>query len=180
MIEFIPMRADFVNGKFENQQYLPYVLETFHKYKNLLTDDYYPENNFEMLSQLIAEINELYPWFLLCLYDKKPAGAAWVSHWHGNDKKIHSCQIQCFVEKKYWGRKAIEMGNELLKLLFEDYQIERVQMEVPEFNIKAIAFVQRLGFVREGIVRCATFKKNKPLNHILFSKLRGEHLNGKK
>ncbi len=180
MIKFIPIRADFENGKFENQQYLPYILETFYKYKGILTDDYYPENNFELLSQVIAEINDLYPWFLLCLYEGKPAGAAWVSHWHGSEKKIHSCQIQCFVDKQYWGRKAVEMADTFLKLLFENYKIERIQMEVPEHNARARAFVEKLGFVKEGTIRCATLKNNKPLNHILFSKLKGEHIYGKK
>lgn len=185
MFKFLPVIADINQGKFENQQFLPFILTLFDKYKNVLIDDYYPKDSSQLISYLINQINELYPWFLICLIDDKPIGTVWVSHWHGGivesgKFKYHSCQIHSYIDKKYWGKTTNFITNEFLNILFDSYDIERVQMEIPQYNHKAQAFAKKMGFTQEGIVRCATIKDGKPINHILFSKLKGEHLNGKK
>lgn len=180
MIKFLPVLADKSNGRFENQHYLPFILNLFSRYKNVLVDDYYPEDTFDLISFIIDEVNQLYPWFLVVFSDDIPAGVIWISHWHGNPEKYHSCQIHSYMDKKFWGKTTKNALNELLNILFNQVGVERIQMEVPEFNIKACAFAKRMGFSQEGIIRCATMKDNKPINHILFSKLKGEFEYGKK
>lgn len=178
MIKFVPVIADEKNQKFENHQYLPFIISLFAQYKNILIDDYYPKDKVDLLLYLIDEINSLHPWFLLCLMDNEPIGVVWATHWHGNGKKYHSCQIHSYVDKKYWGTPLKKATDALLDLLFINYGLERVQMEIPENNHKAVAFAHKTGFTREGVVRCASIKDGKPLNNILFSKLKGEHFNG--
>lgn len=180
MIKFVPILIDVQNNRFENHQYLPFILSQFNKYKHILADDYYPKDDRELVKYIVDEINALYPWFMIGFVNDKPIGVVWVSHWHGNYSKYHSCQIHSFIDKKYWGKTAKKATNEFLSLLFNNYGVERIQMEIPDFNHKAIGFAKRLGFVKEGVIRCATLKGNKPVNNILFSKLKGEHSNGKR
>lgn len=176
---FEPVIADRTSEKFVNVQYLPFILTLFEKYRNILSDDYYPQEESELVNYLIEEINSLYPWFLICLKDGEPIGTVWISHWHGTANRYHSCQVHSYLDRKFWGKPAREAMDELLDILFNHIGVQRVQMEIPEFNRKAVGFAEKMGFVREGTVRCATIKDGKPLNHVLFSKLKGEH-HGKK
>ncbi|OGI18955.1 MAG: hypothetical protein A2287_07160 [Candidatus Melainabacteria bacterium RIFOXYA12_FULL_32_12] len=180
MIKFIPVLADKSKAKFENQQYLPFILNLFSRYKDVLIDDYYPKDTFDLISYIVDEINQLYPWFLLISVDDNPVGVVWISHWHGTPDKYHSCQLHSYIDKKYWGKTTRNILDELLNILFNEIGVERVQMEIPEFNHKACAFAKRMGFIQDGIIRCATMKDNKPVNNILFSKLKGEYEYGKR
>lgn len=173
--EFKSIIADFDGKSFENANYLPFVIGVFNQYKRVLVDDYYPKEEQLVVKHIIDEINTLYPWFMVITLEQKPIGCVWASHWHGNAEKIHSCQIHFFMHKKYWGNITMQATLALLDILFNQYKIERVQIEVPDFNAKAIAFAKRIGFKQEGIVRCATIKDGKPLDHLLFSLLRTEY-----
>lgn len=180
-INFVPVIADKFAGKFENQEYLPFILNLFSKYKNILLDDYYPENSPDLVSYLINEINHTYPWFLICIIEGNPVGVIWVSHWHGKEGgKYHSCQIHSCVDKKYRGKITSDALDVFLNFLFNKLGLERIQMEIPEYNHNACAFAKRTGFFQEGIVRCATLKDGMPVNNVLFSKLKGEYNYGKR
>lgn len=168
MIKFIPVLADKSTGRYQNNEYIPYILELFLKYKELLVDDYYPKDNLDLLLYLIDEINSLFPWFLVCLVDEAPIGVVWLSHWHGNDKEHHSCQLQAFMDKKYWGEVTKKAAIELFGMLFHNMGLKRIQMEIPEYNRLACSFAERMGFFLEGVIRNATLKNGKLINHYLY------------
>ena len=170
MMKFLPVRADLKNNLFENVQYLPFVIDLLFKNKKLIADDYFPQEDGELLDFLIEEINSVYPWFIVGIKDGEPLGAAWLTHWHkAGENKYHSCQIQACIDKKFWGKSSLFAISRLLKFLTESTGVKRVQTEIPEFNQRAVAYMQRAGFEKEGIIRCAAFKNGKPLNNILMS-----------
>jgi RimJ/RimL family protein N-acetyltransferase len=166
-MQFLPLRADIENKSFENIKYLPFVIDLLFKNKRLLVDDYYPFEDGKLLDFLIEEINQVYPWFLVGLLEGEPVGAAWFTHWHFP----HSCQLHACIDKKFWGEKSLFAMEELIRFLVEKAGIKRVQMEIPEFNKRAVAYAKRAGFEEEGLIKCATIKNGKALNHVLLARI---------
>ena len=124
MYKFLPIIANKTKDKYENFEYLPFVMNLFNEYKDLLTDDYYPKNQEELVYFLLNEINSLYPWFLIILNpENEPIGVTFISHWHGNKTKYHSCQIHAVFEKKYWGTPVKEASNQLFNYLFNSLNL---------------------------------------------------------
>ncbi|MHA1296088.1 MAG: GNAT family N-acetyltransferase [Promethearchaeota archaeon] len=78
-------------------------------------------------------------------------------------------------EKKYWNKGY---GTKCLKLLinhiFSNYEFERIELDVFEYNLRAIRCYEKVGFVKEGIKRNAIFKKGKYQNIVMMSILRSE------
>ncbi len=192
MIKFLPIKADIKNNAFENAQYLPFVLDLLFKNKHLLVNDYFPQNDAQLLDYLVEEINAVYPWFIVGVLNEQPIGVAWITHWHGFHKKserdtsfetttskaataenYHSCQLHGCIDRKYWGKTSLYSVEELLNFLHINTGVIRIQMEIPEFNSRAVNFSKRAGFQEEGIIRCAAIKNGKPLNHILMSRILG-------
>ena len=167
MIEFLPLRADIENDSFENIQYLPFVIDLLFENKQLIIDDYFPQEDGELLDYIVEEITSLYPWFVVGLLDGEPLGTAWLTHWH----YPHSCQLHACIDRKFWGKTSLYAMEELLKFLHQTTGIKRVQMEIPEFNKIAINYAKKTGFQEEGLIKCATLKGGKCLNHVLFGKI---------
>lgn len=171
VMKFLPVRADVKENLFENSEYLPFILELLNKNIRLISDDYFPQDNSKLLDYFIDEINGLYPWFVVGISEKTPVGAAWVSHWHGGNGKYHSCQIHGCVDRKFYGKPALFALQSLVEYIFISAGVKRIQMEIPEFNTKAVNFAEKAGFVQEGLLLCSTLKNNRPLNHVILSKI---------
>lgn len=167
MIKFLPVRADLKSGLFENVQFLPFVLDLFFKNKRLLADDYYPKDDAGLLDFILEEINAVYPWFVVGVLEGQPLGAAWFTHWH----YPHSCQLHACIDRKFWGKTSLYAMEELLKFLHQKTGVLRVQMEIPEFNSIAVNYAKKAGFLKEGLIRCATLKEGNPLNHVLLGRI---------
>jgi RimJ/RimL family protein N-acetyltransferase len=179
-IEFIPIASDGKRGFFRNAEYLPFVLGLFQQYKSLIIDDNWICEGKSLFESVIDEINQMYPFFQVILFENRPAGAVWLTHVHGNNNKIYSCQIHGAFEKKYFGKKASIIAEKFFEMLFNDLKIERVQVEIDENNIKAVSFMKRAGFMQEGVLRHAGIKNKKPVNHVILSLLKGESNYGKR
>ncbi len=166
-MEFLSIKADLKNNLFENTKYIPFVLELLLKNKQLLLDDYLPKNDSQLIDFIIKEINSIYPWFIVGISNEEAVGAAWITHWH----YPHSCQIHACIDKKFWGKPALFAMEELLIFLKQKTGIIRAQMEIPEFNKTAINYAKKAKFIEEGLINCATFKNDKPLNHVLLARI---------
>ncbi len=59
----------------------------------------------------------------------------------------------------------------LVDFLFDDYQLNRVEIEVATQNFKSQAIPDRLGFVNEGCRRQAEWLYNHFVDHIIYSML---------
>lgn len=179
-IKFIPIASDCKRGFFRNAEYLPFVIGLFQQYKHLIIDDNWKSENKSFFSSVIDEINQMFPFFQVILFENEPAGAVWLTHIHGNSDKLYSCQIHGAFEKKYFGKKAMIITKNFFEYLFNTLNIERVQAEIDEKNIQAVSFLARAGFTKEGILRHAGIKNNIPVNHLVLSLLKGEFNNGKR
>jgi UDP-4-amino-4,6-dideoxy-N-acetyl-beta-L-altrosamine N-acetyltransferase len=65
-------------------------------------------------------------------------------------------------------------ANAMLRHAFEDLNLNRVSLQVVEDNASAARFYEKLGFVREGILRSAILKQGHFRNVIVMSMLRHE------
>lgn len=69
--------------------------------------------------------------------------------------------------------------NEMLGHAFNDMNLQRIELEVLEDNMRARHVYEKCGFVLEGTKRRARFKKGKFVDMLLYSALRDEIIRGK-
>ncbi len=72
---------------------------------------------------------------------------------------------------KGYGRKTMRL---LLEYGFENLDFHRIQLNVLEFNDKAIALYEKCGFKKEGIFREFALRDGNRYNLILYGLLRNE------
>ncbi|MBR6408072.1 MAG: GNAT family N-acetyltransferase [Clostridia bacterium] len=70
-----------------------------------------------------------------------------------------------------YGTEAIEL---LLKFAFEEMNLNRISLHVLEYNTSAIACYEKLGFVREGVLRQAHWGEGKYADLLVYGILREE------
>lgn len=71
--------------------------------------------------------------------------------------------------------RVVEMGRELVKYLFDEYELNRVSAFIPTFNEQAIRVVTLLGFKYEGEVRGIFLTGGKYYSTLVYGLLRSEH-----
>jgi RimJ/RimL family protein N-acetyltransferase len=78
-------------------------------------------------------------------------------------------------DKAYWGggygSEAIEL---LLRFAFDELNLHRVQLDVFDYNERAIAAYEKIGFVREGTWRENIQRDGRRYNTLLYGLLRRE------
>ena len=81
-------------------------------------------------------------------------------------------------EKEYWNKGyGTDTILLLLKLAFQEINLQKVELKVFEYNERAIKVYERCGFQREGIRRRALFRDGKYYDQILMGILREEFVN---
>lgn len=162
-----------------NLSYISDLLDLYNEYKDFLIDDYYPDDLRGQYDLILETIQLCDPWFLVVKdIQDNFVGVMWLRLWHGSGSKTHSCQLQAYAKKEYWGKAVREILHVIENYLFNDLDLQRVQMEIPEFNRPARYFASSNGYKKEGIIRNATIKDLKAINHILYSKLKEDFING--
>ncbi|WP_249872864.1 GNAT family N-acetyltransferase [Oceanobacillus saliphilus] len=88
---------------------------------------------------------------------------------------------ECIIdigEKEYWGK---EYGTEALKMLLEyaflELNLHRVSLRVFSLNERAIHIYNKLGFMKEGIMRESLYRNGKWHDIIIMGVLKREYLN---
>ncbi len=64
-----------------------------------------------------------------------------------------------------------------LDYFFNDLRINRIEVETLDFNKNLINLVERIGFIKEGVLRQKVFKKNQFFNVYIYSLLKNEFNN---
>lgn len=150
--------------------------------RNLRND---PETNTYLTTNIpINEISQK-EWFKkLCLDGSKMymaiespednfMGVVRVDEW---DKVNRSVRIGIDIHKDFRGKGfATEAYKALFKYFFEDLSINRIWLEVVDYNSIAISLYNKLGFVKEGVMREAVFRNNKFHDYIIMSLLKTEY-----
>jgi RimJ/RimL family protein N-acetyltransferase len=72
-----------------------------------------------------------------------------------------------FWDRKFSGRE--ELCREMVKYGMEEFQLKRVQVEVPLYARKTMSAVERIGFVQEGRLRDTTLYKGEWFDSNIYS-----------
>lgn len=96
-------------------------------------------------------------------------GAFWVSQPHG------VMEMGYTLSEPHWGRGYIvEAAQALMRFVFDDYAIQRLQARVIVGNAASERVVQKLGFTREGVLRSFILRRGSWWDLAIWSLLRGE------
>jgi RimJ/RimL family protein N-acetyltransferase len=98
---------------------------------------------------------------------------------HDIDWKNRTTEVGIMIgEKEYqgkgYGTEAMEL---LVKYGFEEVNLNRIYLRVHDFNIRAFKSYIKIGFIEEGRMRQAVFRKGKYHDTILMSILSEEWFN---
>jgi [ribosomal protein S5]-alanine N-acetyltransferase len=96
-------------------------------------------------------------------------GAHWASQPHG------TMEFGYALAEPFWGRGLIvEASRALLRFVFTDYAVERVQARVLVGNDASERVLHKLGFTREGVLRRSLFRRAQWWDQAMYSLLRTE------
>jgi [ribosomal protein S5]-alanine N-acetyltransferase len=96
-------------------------------------------------------------------------GAHWVSQPNGTMELGYS------IGEPHWGRGYVtEAATALIRLVFSEYAVERVQARVILGNEASERVLEKLGFTREGVLRSAVFRRGRWWDLAMHSILRAE------
>jgi RimJ/RimL family protein N-acetyltransferase len=79
---------------------------------------------------------------------------------HNVDKKSRFAEFGIVIgEKDYWGRGyGTDAARVILRFAFNELNLHRVELDVYDFNPRAIRSYEKVGFVHEAIRRDALFR----------------------
>jgi RimJ/RimL family protein N-acetyltransferase len=78
-------------------------------------------------------------------------------------------------EEKNKGKGIGKLATlKILEHAFNDLNLNRIQLEVLDYNEKAINFYNKIGFKKEGVIRESIYKNGEYHNQILMSILKKE------
>lgn len=87
----------------------------------------------------------------------------------------HRATISCVLGKQYWHNGiATEALLTVMRFLFSDININRIQLYVDPVNRRAVKLFQALGFHKEGLLREYEFEYGKAIDLLIMSKLKKE------
>lgn len=96
-------------------------------------------------------------------------GAHWVSQPDG------TMELGYTIGEPYWGRGlVVEACRAVVRHVFIDYAVERLQARVISGNAASERVLQKLGFTREGVLRSTVFRRRSWCDLVMFSLLRKE------
>jgi len=94
------------------------------------------------------------------------------------DWKNRSCSIDIKLSRNAqgngYGTDAVQL---LIKYIFEELNMNRIFVNILEYNIQSQGLFEKIGFIKEGIQRKAIFKNGKYNNLIIYSLLKEEYMN---
>ena len=79
------------------------------------------------------------------------------------------------LAEPYWGRGLVaEAAGPILRYVFEEYAVERLQAQVFVGNDASERVLQKLGFAREGVLRFLIERRARRWDIVMYSLLRSE------
>jgi RimJ/RimL family protein N-acetyltransferase len=95
---------------------------------------------------------------------------------HDIDARNRNCWFGiCIGDKSAWGQgHGTEATRMMLKIAFDTLNLERVELQVYEFNARAIHVYEKLGFRVEGRLRSVYFCEGRYHDNVVMGILREE------
>lgn len=93
------------------------------------------------------------------------------------DWKNSKTVVGIFIgDKNYWGKGYGTEAMELLvAFIFNEMNLNRIELNVYSFNERAIKSYEKCGFKREGVLREALYKQGKYHDEVVMSILKSEY-----
>jgi RimJ/RimL family protein N-acetyltransferase len=96
-------------------------------------------------------------------------GAHWVSQPNG------TMELGYAIAEPYWGRGLVaEACRALIRYVFTEYAVERLQARVIVGNDASERVLSKLAFTREGVLRSLVLRRGRHWDVAMYSLLRGE------
>jgi ribosomal-protein-alanine N-acetyltransferase len=96
-------------------------------------------------------------------------GAHWASQPNGTFEMGYA------IAEPYWGRGlVVEAATAVIRYVFTEYAVERLQARVFVGNDSSERVLQKLGFTREGVFRSLIFRRGAWHDLVIYSLLRNE------
>lgn len=96
-------------------------------------------------------------------------GAHWVSQPNG------AMEIGYAIAEPYWGRGlVVEAARAVVRYVFTEYAVERLQARVFVGNDASDRVLEKLGFMREGVLRSLVLRRGQWWDIAMWSLLRSE------
>jgi len=78
------------------------------------------------------------------------------------DQKNQKAEFGVMISEAYWNNGyAFEASNRLINYAFNEFNLNKIYLEVLKENEAAINLYQKLGFIKEGTLRDNIFKNGK-------------------
>jgi len=94
-------------------------------------------------------------------------------HWASHPNLV--MEFGYSLAEPYWGRGLIvEAAGPVIRYVFEEYAVERLQAQVFVGNDASERVLQKLGFTREGVLRSLVLRRGRWWDIVTYSLLRAE------
>ena len=112
-------------------------------------------------------------WVLVRKVDARAIGTCGFHRW---DARHHSCEVGYDLEPASWGQGYMaEALSTALGFGFREMDLNRVAAIVSPENAASLRLLEKLGFVREGLMRESLCRAGVYHDHWLLSLLKGDH-----
>jgi ribosomal-protein-alanine N-acetyltransferase len=110
--------------------------------------------------------------FAIVGHDDEPIGITLVSEFSRRDRR---CVVGTWLGRQYWGTSANRHGKGLVaRLAFGVLGMERLGAYADLENTRSQFALERIGFVREGVLRSFHWHADRPRDVVTFSLLRSD------
>jgi ribosomal-protein-alanine N-acetyltransferase len=108
-------------------------------------------------------------WGIACKSTEKLIGTVGFYDW---DKSVRKVEVGYDLTPRYWGRGLMtEALRAVLRFCFSTLQLHRIQAIIDVDNHRSIDLAQRLGFIKEGVLRHNSLFNGKYRDDVCFSLL---------
>lgn len=155
-----------------NTEYYKDILKLIHKHKNVLLDDYLPQN----AEDLINLIDDLYPWFFIMFKHHDFLGYMYCHTWYGDKERKHSCYLTSAAIKRFYGKDTRKVLCLFCNYLFDALGLVKVRAEVKKENALCIKLLEDCRFKKEGYLKSNTLLNGKPQDMLVYGKINPAYL----
>lgn len=134
------------------------------------------EYEHEIWFESISHNNHTKFWVIQSLETRNPIGVVGLK----NIDYIN-CNAELFIyigNKEFWGKGiGKDATKEILLFSFNTLNLRRVYLNVFEFNQRAIHSYEKIGFIKEGVLRKSKFHNGKYINKFIMGILKEDFKN---
>lgn len=158
MISFRPLKED--------------DLEFLNEVRNLCSKEYLHDSRIFTLEETIFWYKQCHPDYYIILNNNEKIGYFRLSNYSKINQNIY---IGADLHPKFWGQKlSYPSYQKFIEYLFNNYNLNKISLEVLSTNIRAYNLYKKLGFIKEGTKRQEILKNNIFVDSIIMSLLKKE------